>query len=166
MFKFSAALSLSIVLGCGLCGCSDEQQPQRHAERRSGLSTIGQADWLTAQDDVMPEVWLIAHESKAVDASSVGDPRVVRRSLAEASTKFNDTPRMIANRAVQLEKMLKGEGVEENAIILINRLNDAIAPGRIESFGAAVEKYYNMRKAGMSSDQALDTLSKRYGSRG
>jgi len=114
----------------------------------------------------MPEVWLIAHESKAVDASSVGDPRVVRRSLAEASTKFNDTPRMIANRAVQLEKMLKGEGVEENAIILINRLNDAIAPGRIESFGAAVEKYYNMRKAGMSSDQALDTLSKRYGSRG
>ncbi len=166
MFKFSAALSLSIVLGSGLCGCSDEQQPQRPAERRSGLATVGQADWLTAQDDVRPEVWLIAHESKAAETSPAGDPGVVRRSLADASATFNDTPRMIANRAVQLEKMLKSEGVEENAIILISRLNDAIAPGRIESFGAAVEKYYNMRKAGMSSDQAVDALSKRYGSRG
>lgn len=166
MFQFSAALSLAIVLGSGLCGCSDEQQPQRHAEQRSGLSAVGQSDWLAARDDVMPEVWLIAHESKAAEASPSGDLRVVRRSLAEASTKFNDTPRMIANRAVQLEKMLKSEGVEENAIVLINRLNDAIAPGRIESFGAAVEKYYNMRKAGMSGDQALDVLSKRYGSRG
>ena len=73
---------------------------------------------------------------------------------------------MIANRAVQLEDMLKSEGGGESAIFLIDRLNGAIAPGRIESFGAAGQQYYNMRRAGLTGEQALDALSKRYGTRG
>jgi len=73
---------------------------------------------------------------------------------------------MIANRAVQLETMLKNAGGTETAILLIARLTDAIAgPGRIESFGAAGQQYYNLRQAGMSGEQALGELSRRYGPR-
>lgn len=166
MSKNYQRLALAALTAIGLCGCDEEKLPERHAEQRSGLAEVGQQKWLTPQDEVQPEVWLLAHEAKVSSAPASEDPKAVRRTLAEASAKFNDTPRMIANRAVQLEEMLKSEGANESAIILISRLNGAIAPGRIESFGAAGQQYYNMRKAGLSEAQAIDALSERYGSRG
>lgn len=166
MSKIYTILALSVLVGCGLSGCNEGNLPERHAEQRSGLIEAGQKKWLTTQDDVRPEVWLLAHEARYGSKPAIDDAGKVRRSLDEASHKFNDTPRMIANRAVQLEEMLKSEGGNETAIVLISRLNDAIAPGRIESFGAAGQQYYNMRRAGLSDTQALDALSKRYGSRG
>lgn len=73
---------------------------------------------------------------------------------------------MIANRAVQLEQMLKEEGGDETAVMLIGELTRVIAPGHIESFGAAGHQYYNMRKGGFSSERALAELSKLYGEGG
>lgn len=166
MLKLLSVLVLSTGLGLALFGCSDEQPSQQHVEKRSGLAKIGTSDWLMPQDDVQPEDWLIAHEAKHGFAmSSIRDPREVRRALNEASEKFHDSPRMIANRAVQLEGMLKEEGGDETAIVLISGLNGAVSANRIESFGAAGQQYYNMRKAGFTGEQALDALSKRYGSR-
>ncbi|MFT3731900.1 MAG: hypothetical protein QM780_10860 [Hyphomicrobium sp.] len=129
------------------------------------MEKVSESTWLTEQDDIKPEVWLIEHETRNGAKQSETDMNELRRSLIEASAKFHDSPRMIANRAVQLEDMLKEEGGDETAIVLISRLNDAIAPNRIESFGAAGQQYYNMRKAGFTGEQALDALTKRYGSR-
>ncbi|MET0639457.1 MAG: hypothetical protein ABWX70_04785 [Hyphomicrobium sp.] len=165
MFRLAPTFALSIFLACSLNGCSDEQQPQRHAEKRSGIGEAERADWLTRQDDVRPELWLIEHETKTGVNAHAADAGDIRNTLSHAATTFNESPRMIANRAVQLEAMLKDEGGNETAITLINRLSSAIAPGRIESFGAAGEKYYNMRKAGFTGEQAIDALFKRYGSR-
>ncbi|MFA5956361.1 hypothetical protein [Hyphomicrobium sp.] len=164
MQKLLFVFALSILLGAALNGCGDAQPQQKHAEQRSGLTKVGAISWLTPQDDVRPEVWLIEHETTAGSKPSTGDAGEVHRSLVAASEKFHDTPRMIANRAVQLERMLKEEGGDETAIVLISRLNGAVAPGRIESFGAAGQQYYNMRKAGFTGEQAIDALSKRYGS--
>ncbi len=166
MIKSLSISALLIGLALGLFGCSDEQPTQQHTEKRSGLTKIGTSEWLMPQDDVQPEDWLIAHEAKdSSTPASIRDPGEVRRALIEASEKFHDTPRMIANRAVQLEGMLKEEGGGETAIVLISGLNGAVAANRIESFGAAGQQYYNMRKAGFTGEQALDALSKRYGSR-
>ena len=165
MTNLFSAFALSLFLGIALNGCSEEQAPKQHGEQRSGLADVAQTRWLTEQDDVKPEVWLIEHEARNSGKSTGGDAREVGRRLAEASAKFHDSPRMVANRAVQLEGMLKEEGGDETAIVLITRLNEAIAPGHIESFGAAGQQYYNLRRAGFTGDQALDALSKRYGSR-
>ncbi|MBS0235320.1 MAG: hypothetical protein JSR99_17770 [Proteobacteria bacterium] len=164
MIKRIFVFSLFILIAAGLTACSDEQPPRRSAEQRSGLAKVAEKSWLTLQDDVRPEVWLIEHEENGGVKSSNASESAVRRALAEASAKFRDSPRMIANRAVQLEGMLKEEGGDESAIVLISRLNGAIAPNRIESFGAAGQQYYNMRKAGLSEQQAIDALSKLYGS--
>ncbi len=118
------------------------------------------------QDETAPGDWLIAREMKSGAKLAPGDADQLRRSLVEASARFKDTPRMIANRAVQLEQMLKDQGSNETASVLIGGLTRAIAPGRIESFGAAGQQYYNMRKAGLSSERAFDELSKRYGTGG
>ncbi|RUO98522.1 hypothetical protein [Hyphomicrobium sp.] len=160
------SLAFTFVFACFVSACGEEQAPQRQGAQRSGMTEAGQHKWLTPQDEIEPEVWLIAHEAKSSASPQIGNANDVRHSLAKASATFNDTPRMIANRAVQLEDMLKSEGGGESAIFLIDRLNGAIAPGRIESFGAAGQQYYNMRRAGLTGEQALDVLSKRYGTRG
>ncbi|CCB63718.1 hypothetical protein [Hyphomicrobium sp. MC1] len=157
--------ALALVIAAGLNGCSEEQPTQRQAEQRSGLTKVGTKSWLTEQDDVKPEIWLIEHEAKSDGKVAAPKSGEVRRALIEASEKFNDSPRMVANRAVQLEDMLKGAGGDETAISLITMLNNAIAANRIESFGAAGQQYYNLRKAGFTGEEALDALSKRYGSR-
>jgi len=74
---------------------------------------------------------------------------------------------MIANRAVQLEAMLDPTDGRETAVWLIAALADIVKePGKVESFGAVGQQYYNLRKAGLNERDALDDLSRRYGSRG
>jgi hypothetical protein len=166
MSKSLALLCLGCLLAGALAGCNDDEPRAKpeHVEKRSGMAPIAKSDWLTREDDVKPEVWLIEHQAKS-GAAPASDEGHVRLALDEAAQKFRDSPRMIANRAVQLQNMLKAEGQDETAIALITGLNGAIASGRIESFGAAGEKYYNMRKSGLSSEQALTSLSKLYGTR-
>jgi hypothetical protein len=163
MNKLFYLSALSLFLVAGLNGCGEEQPPQHRAEQRSGLAKVGEAKWLSEQDDVKPEDWLIEHETK-IGSGTAADTVDVRRSLIAASEKFHDSPRMIANRAVQLEDMLKSEGGDETAIVLISKLTGIIGSNRIESFGAAGQQYYNLRKSGFTGEQALDALSKRYGS--
>jgi hypothetical protein len=164
MNKLFCLAVLSLSLAAGLNGCGEEQPPQHRAEQRSGLAKVDETKWLSEHDDVKPEVWLIEHESKLGMNASVSNTGDIRRALDAASEKFHDTPRMIANRAIQLEDMLKGAGGDETAIALISGLTGIIAPNRIESFGAAGQQYYNLRKAGLTGEQAFDALSKRYGS--
>jgi hypothetical protein len=164
MNKLLCLPALSMLLIAALDGCGNEQPPQRHAEQRTGMAKVGETQWLSEQDDIKPELWLIEHETKLGGNPPASDAGEVRRALSAASEKFHDTPRMIANRAVQLEDMLKGAGGDETAVVLINRLTGIIAANRIESFGAAGQQYYNLRKAGLTGEQAFDALSKRYGS--
>lgn len=162
----AASKLLGIIFALLLSGCGDEQPRQQSSEKRSGLTKVEQTEWLSMQDETAPGDWLIAREMKSGVKLAPGDADQLRQSLAEASAKFKDSPRMIANRAVQLERMLKDEGGNETAIVLIGGLTRVVAPGRIESFGAAGQQYYNMRKAGLNSDRAFAELSKRYGAGG
>lgn len=74
---------------------------------------------------------------------------------------------MIANRAVQLETMLNPTDGRESAVWLVTELAQVVTePGRVEGFGALGQQYYNMRKAGLSEQDALQDLSRRYRSRG
>ncbi|SFV34031.1 hypothetical protein [Hyphomicrobium facile] len=149
-----------------LSACSEEQQRQEGGEKRSGIVKADEAGWLARQDEIQPVDWLIARQGKSGAKLASEEAHRLRNSLAEASKRFKDSPRMIANRAVQLEQMIKEQGGDETAVMLIAELTRAIAPGHIESFGAAAHQYYNMRKAGFTSERAFDELSKRYGEGG
>ncbi|HET6390663.1 hypothetical protein [Hyphomicrobium sp.] len=157
---------LCLVIPALLSACSEEQPRQERGEKRSGITKTEETGWLARQDETAPEDWLMARQEKSGVKPAPEGTDEVRTSLAEASRTFKDSPRMIANRAVQLEEMLKEQGGDENAVLLIGELTRVIAPGHMESFGAAAHQYYNMRKAGMSSERAFDELSKRYGEGG
>ena len=165
------SLSSSLRIACFvtaalLSACSEEQQRQEGGEKRSGITKADEAGWLARQDEIAPGDWLIARQEKSGAKLAPEKADRLRHSLTEASKRFKDSPRMIANRAVQLEEMLKEQGGDETAVVLIGELTRVIAPGHMESFGAAAHQYYNMRKAGFTSERAFDELSKRYGERG
>lgn len=74
---------------------------------------------------------------------------------------------MVANRAVQLEAMLDPTDGRETAVWLLAMLSEVVTePGKVEGFGALGQQYYNLRKTGLSERDALQDLSRRYGSHG
>lgn len=162
-------LGLLGVLAMLEVGCGDEQAPKQHAEQgHSGFSHAERkANWLDAFSEVEPATWLIERESTMGRNLSAEDANNLRQSLAAVSKLFREDPRMIANRAVQIETMLDPTDGRESAVWLLTELAHVVTePGRVEGFGALGQQYYNMRKAGFSEQDALQDLSRRYGSRG
>ncbi|MBA2125299.1 hypothetical protein DLM45_03555 [Hyphomicrobium methylovorum] len=151
-----------------LAGCGDEQPRERAAEHHSGIKKSGvETSWLGARDEIEPVDWLVARQKQVGRPIKEGDEADLEKALARASALFRGEPRMIANRAVQLEEMLSTEGEHESAVWLITALTGVVSePSRVESFGAVGQQYYNMRKAGFTGKKALEELSKRYGASG
>lgn len=149
-------------------GCSDDNASNQHTEHRSGLTQAqAQPAWLDAMSEVEPAGWLIAREASSGRSLKTEDAAKVRQSIAAASKLFKEDPRMIANRAVQLETMLDPTDGRETAVWLLTELADVVSePGRVEGFAALGQQYYNLRKTGLSERDALQDLSRRYGSRG
>lgn len=156
-----------------VAGCSDEPAFNRPAENQSSEKHSGLAGnddlpkWIDARSHVDPVVWLIKREKVSGRALSVEDADRLRQSLAKAADRFKEDPRMIANRAVQLETMLAPRDASESAVQLIGRITGVVhEEGRAEGFGALGQQYYNLRKAGLSEQEAINDLTKRYGSPG
>ena len=92
---------------------------------------------------------------------------IQRRRLTEADfrgERFRDHPRMIANRAVQLEGMLREKDIPERAPELIAVLSEVPGEARyVESFASLTQQYYNLRMEGLGRAQAVDVLRQQTG---
>ncbi|KWT65217.1 hypothetical protein APY04_2966 [Hyphomicrobium sulfonivorans] len=83
----------------------------------------------------------------------------MREKLDTASKRFRDHPRMIANRAVQLEGMLQEKKIAERAPEIIDTLCEVQLSGRsVESFSSLTQQYYNLRMEGLDRDKAIVAL--------
>jgi hypothetical protein len=80
-----------------------------------------------------------------------------------AAHRFGDPPRMIANRAVQLEAMLASAGISESAPELIVSLSEISEERPREGFGSLCQHYFNLRKQGLDREAALAQLKSRSG---
>jgi hypothetical protein len=151
-----------MVAGVGLAACSDESpsEPQASAPAPTEEETPSfQLEWLRLTDGIAPEQWLASREAgRSLD---VADPAVadMRRVLDVAAARFRDHPRMIANRAVQLETMLKEKRIDERAPRIIANLSQIPGQTRyVESFAALTQQYYNLRMEGFGRSEAIDRL--------
>ncbi len=111
-------------------------------------------------DTTPPELWLASRQ--AGSDLAMDDARVValKEVLDDASRSFREYPRMIANRAVQLEEMLQEKNMGEPAPELVAELSRAVGPERnVESFGALCGQYFNLRMQGLDRQQALKVLA-------
>lgn len=123
-------------------------------------------DWLERADAVPPEVWLAAHTTPPADAARLA------ALLKEADVLFDETPRMLANRTAQLQRMLAEAAMAEapqdllEGFIRVARTGgraDAQTlgrqrPGRL-GFGDLCQHYFNLRAQGLSHAAALEALA-------
>jgi hypothetical protein len=158
----TAFVGLTLLMAAGLSACSDEGSsdlPAATPAPATAEKSPSELQWLRLTDDVSPEQWLASR--KAGLSLAAHDPAVadMRRVLDVATTRFRDQPRMIANRAVQLETMLKEKGIDESAPRIIVSLSQIPGQSRyVESFGALTQQYFNLRMEGASRGQAIERL--------
>jgi len=115
--------------------------------------------WLEAHHEIDPADWLIIR-SQAALAGEVTSHDHRQNLLKRASEHFRESPRMIANRAVQLEDMLLEIGIEESAISLIDHFTHLPTVGTPHNFSAYCQYYFNIRAKGYPQGYALTELSK------
>lgn len=115
--------------------------------------------WLETYDSLTPQDWLILRSAAAL-RGEVTDRAHRIEILQHASDHFRESPRMIANRAVQLEDMLLEIGIEESAVSLIDMFTHLPTEGTPHNFSAYCQYYFNMRSKGYHQGYALTQLSK------
>lgn len=143
-----------------VAGCDEEESKVRRDAPVAGSQTDAAADsWLALGDETPPEVWLASQAAgRALDGA---DPSVddYRRLLADAAGRFNETPRMIANRTVQLEAMLAEHRIDEDARLIISGFLASSGSGaRRSDYGALCQHYFNLRTTGVDRQAALTVL--------
>jgi hypothetical protein len=150
-----------ITVTASLCACGDEspiEAPPR-ADHQDDKPALHRATWIKVIDGVKPEQWLASREAgRDLDPY---DPAVIdmAKVVEVAAKRFRDQPRMIANRAVQLEAMLAEKRISERAPRLIVTLSQIPGAQRsVESFAAITQQYYNLRVEGLGQGPAIDAL--------
>ena len=162
--RASACLGLAMAL-MTLGACSDDP-PERQAARPVAREApaIHQMKRLDRGAEVKPELWLASREAGQDLPETAAEVAATRELLEVAGKRFRDYPRMIANRAVQLENMLQSNGMGEPAIGLISELSEVPGDHRfVESFASLSQQYFNLRLQGRDRQEALNLLKKHGG---
>jgi hypothetical protein len=149
-----------LCLALVLAACGEEaSEPSAPRTVPAPPKAVYQLELLGVTDRIPPEQWLASRQ--AGRDLPEDDPNVValRRTLDIAGRRFREFPRMVANRAVQLEEMLQQQKMPEPAPELIVRLSGVVGEERhVESFGAICQHYYNLRMQGLDQQEALEVL--------
>lgn len=160
------SLLFACLLASGLVitACSDEPAIEASAPAQPASAPaphLHALPWLKRTDPTDADVWLASREAgRDIDPL---DPAVsqMHQRLEVAAQRFRDHPRMIANRAVQLETMLKEKGIDEHAPSIIETLCEVPGDRRyVESFSSLTQQYYNLRLEGLDKAKAVEALRK------
>lgn len=142
-----------------VAGCDDAPvDTARRAAPETPAFSLASARWLDVNDKISPAVWLASREAKRDVAPNDEAAASYRRLLADADVRFTEGPRMIANRAVQVEEMLRERGLKESAREVIEALVSIAPPTERAGFGETCQHYVNARTASPDRAAALEAL--------
>ncbi|WP_051661408.1 hypothetical protein [Bosea sp. 117] len=150
---------LGTALALPLAACPGESEPERRERvAEPAPDGLSRKTWLAPTDRTDPAQWLASRAAGTDIAASAPEVAGWRALLADADSRFDETDRMIANRAVQLETMLAGIGTREDARQLLDDLLPLAAPGSRRGFSDLCHHYFNLRSQGASREAALAEL--------
>ncbi|WP_144428285.1 hypothetical protein [Azospirillum thiophilum] len=175
------AVLLSATVACdaqsdGNSGAEDSKAGETGVEETGApaealpTSSMANKGWLDANDRTPPEQWLAsrsAHADLSLSAPSVASFHAL---LVRADHAYDETPRMIANRVVQLQEMLAGRGMAEGTDSLIEGFlslgaggaggvaGGVAGRGSKRRFGEDCQHYFYLRSAGLDHRDALAAL--------
>ena len=160
MLKLSFALPpffiLSLLLMLSLGGCEGSD-----AVPEMETAPIVDEDkiplWLDGQVEMSPQEWLVKRSR-----AEVTDERAEIERTAElliiAADRFDESHRMIANRAAQLEDMLLEHRINETAVDRLEWFTKLPTLQTPHSFSALCQYYYNLRTQGKTEDEIIQNL--------
>lgn len=151
-----------------VANCSDDESDrQKPADQPSAAaSTSSDKRWMHVDNKLTPAQWLVSQGLDQPKPVNDPDVRNAAATLQEANRLYRESERMIANRAVQLEHMLREIGVQENATSILTDLTRVAGEvGQTEGFGALSQQYFNIRASRIEREPALAELRARYGRR-
>jgi hypothetical protein len=160
----TSVLPVLLLAGCVfLAGCDGEGRRDAATDVIDPEDKNAAGSWLRATDHTDPAVWLAGREQGHALAET--DPAVadMRQALASARVHFLETERMLANRSAQVGRMLADDGHPEGYAALLRALSGvaAVASTR-QTYGEICQHYFNLRRRGVSREEALKLLSERY----
>ncbi|ODR95742.1 hypothetical protein AUC70_02350 [Methyloceanibacter stevinii] len=154
-------LFLVVLTALCLAACDDDTETATltPVPQDAESSVYSQITWLDAGSPIAPAQWLASRAAKTELPQN--DPRVAaaRKELGLAAHRFGDEPRMIANRAVQVENMLAEQGIHESASDIVAALVPIAAkPGALQGFGTLCQQYFILRQQGLDRNAAVERL--------
>jgi hypothetical protein len=157
--RYYLALSL-----CALCLAACNDEPDTSNERAVVFKKPEDLPkWLGISDKIEPSLWLRSREVGHEVLPS--DPEVdrLRRAMQQASVRFYEDGRMIANRTAQTGDALAEIGQPERYVDILTSMIDVadFSPDR-QLFGEMCQHYLITRKNGEDRTEALQQLSAAY----
>lgn len=148
--KIHVVRALSIIALVVLCGCYEEEDETLPAAEETEVvseSIAGSGSWLETNDEEKPLAF--------VARVTGGDADRIALGLARASALYRESPRMIANRVVQLWQEV--EQKDDRGIDMAMLLDDLTTIGTMpkHSLGAVIQQYRVMRAQGLDHATAI-----------
>lgn len=158
----TAALAIGLLCGLALAACDDDHPaPPKKVVAVQGAAKL--PAWLDVRDTMEPALWLRTREAGHPVLAT--DPEVdrLRRALRQATARFMEDERMIANRTAQTGDLLAAMSQREMAVdILVGMIDVADATPHKQIYGALCQHYLNLRKSGLDRPTALARLVASY----
>jgi hypothetical protein len=147
-------------------GCGDDE-PEKKADRSATQATLPHKEkWLPPGSKISGAQWMASRHLEEVKPVNDPDVQRIAATLDNANKLYRESERMIANRSVQLEGMLKDIGVNEPATDILDDLTRVAGEvGQTEGYGAISQHYFNLRSNNIGRGEALAELKSRYGAR-
>jgi len=160
-FPLIVRTALVAAAAVALAGCPGESEPARtKVQAEPAANSIAGKTWLEPMDATSPDRWLASREAGTDLPATAPATLAWRAILSDADTRFDEPPRMIANRAVQLEAMLREIGIDESVRDLLRDLTPMAATGSRRGFSELCQHYFNLRAKGVGRTEALESLSR------
>lgn len=154
---FGGVVAVALVLT--LSGCDDGAVTVADAPDEDAATV--EIAWLTADDPTRPAVWLaerdLGSEPRAGEYARYG------ALLTRAGAHYHETPRMIANRMVQLHGELSAIPPGLTIATLLEDFAWEAGNARRQTLGEVAQHYLVLRREGRDHAAAMAALRAAYG---
>jgi hypothetical protein len=137
------------------------QQDLTDVRTLDSISAVKRPVWLTPLSAINPARWMAEWPGQAVETE--GRLSMAQQLLDRADKRFNEEPRMIANRSVQMAEMLLEHSAKEHPLEILDDLLAVTGPDAVfVSYSELCHHYFTIRRRGLKRRAALDALEKKY----
>lgn len=161
---YALVLATSLLVACDqkdkISDVNRAEESIFSANDEEEINTVNLYDitWLHVHNSLEPAVWLSSIDLMT-NTPSAQNITIYSKLLDEASDHFEEGPRMIANRTVQLKSMMLEMQEDRTLRNILSSLIETRGGGQQKvNYSALCSQYFNLRKSGNTEAAALAAI--------